>query len=82
MADDGTGSSVHIPTFEISMDDGEILKKTIYSKPTSYYGINKNKIRHQPVILKVDLNLKVENQEKVNVDVWYGSIYEFANSDV
>jgi hypothetical protein len=32
MADDGTGSSVSIPTFLIGMKDGEILKDEIHKK--------------------------------------------------
>jgi hypothetical protein len=32
MADDGTGSSVNIPTFLIGKSDGDILKEEIHKK--------------------------------------------------
>ena len=47
MADDGTGSSVNIPTFLISKSDGLILKEEIHKKVEPKVGRNgKTRSRH------------------------------------
>jgi len=58
MADDGTGSSVNIPTFLIGKSDGSILKEEIHKKVEPKKGKNgKLRSRHQSIILQADLRL-------------------------
>lgn len=85
MADDGTGSSVNIPTFLIGTSDGKILKEEIHKKIEPKVGKNgRKRSRHQAIILQADLRLsnKEDKGEKLHLDLWYGSIYEFALSDI
>jgi hypothetical protein len=52
MADDGTGSSVHIPTFLIGHLDGSALKRELYKEVELKYGQKgKNKKQAQPIII-------------------------------
>jgi len=52
MADDGTGSSVNIPTFLIGKSDGSILKEEIHKKVEPKMGKNgKLSSKHQSIIL-------------------------------
>jgi len=58
MADDGTGSSVNIPTFLIGKSAGSILKEEIHKKVEPKKGKNgKLRSRHQSIILQADLRL-------------------------
>jgi hypothetical protein len=52
MADDGTGSSVNIPTFLIGKTDGSTLKEEIHKKVEPKKNKNgKLRSKHQSIIL-------------------------------
>ena len=83
MADDGKGSSVYIPTFLIGKKDGDVIKEEIHQKrepKKNRYG--KRQSLYQSIIIQANLRLGNKDKDKLHLDVWYGSIYEFALSDV
>ena len=62
MADDGAGSSVHIPSFIIRNSSGSILKDTLNMTDTHVY-------------LKIELSIK-HPDDRVEYELWYSSIFD------
>lgn len=43
---------------------------------------HKRRGRGKKVIVKAEIDLATKTKEVVNVDMWYGNIYEFYNSEI
>ena len=83
MADDGKGSSISIPTWLIGYDDGMALKEAIHKKVAPKVGKSGQSISpHQKVIIQAEINMVEKSTNLIDVDLWYGSIYELAMSRI
>ena len=82
MADDGRGSAVKIPSFLIGHNDGERLKEAIHEElEAEEANADGNKRTwSQKVIVQAEIDLARVTSGVVNVDMWYGNIYELFNS--
>ena len=61
MADDGAGSTVHIPSFIISLNDGNLIKETL---------------KERDVFMKVELSIQ-HPDNRVEYEFWYSSVFDF-----
>jgi RNase P/RNase MRP subunit p29 len=68
MSDDGTGHSVHIPSFIIRKSDGKIIKDHIKNDP-------ENISSKQSVYVKGEL-LLARPDNRVEYELWYASILD------
>ena len=76
MADDGKGSSVHIPSFLIGYKDGQAIIKA--TRQVLGNGSGQNKVIIQA---KLEYSSTVKNGP-VDLDFWYSSVYEIALNDI
>lgn len=60
MADDGSGISIHIPSFLISKKDGDLLKETM---------------KNEKVYAKGDIEM-AHPDNRVEYELWYSSILD------
>ena len=62
MADDGTGSSVNIPSFIIRKGDADIIKQQLLSSPAGVY-------------VKAELEI-IHPDNRVEYELWYSTILD------
>ena len=96
MADDGKGSSIRIPSFLISYSDGKLVKDYFqqlrqnrtkeqeHLTPEGY--LHSPRKGHQVIMqAKIDFGIgemKKNKNEKINVDIWYSTLYELQESRI
>lgn len=85
MADDGKGESVNIPTFLISMIDGDKLKEVIHSSEEAAAEENTSGKRmdwKNMVVMQAELNLMSKTDKPVQVDLWYTGASELYDAKI
>tara|TARA_B110000305_G_C19097246_1_gene473587 strand:- start:322 stop:678 length:357 start_codon:yes stop_codon:yes gene_type:complete len=81
MADDGSGSSVKIPTFLIAYTDGQKLIKAIHhSEEIAEESKGKSVKRGNMVIIQGNVDISTKTSKPIELDMWYSSIYELWTS--
>lgn len=88
MADDGKGESVNIPTFMVSLLDGQRLKDAIHRMPTFEDGQNQDEEgegrgrKRNKVIIQADIDLMTKTDSQIDVDLWYTGAYELMQANI
>lgn len=83
MADDGSGSSVKIPTFLISYSDGQKLIQAIHHSEEieeEKKADGKRPSYKNFVIIQGNVDISTKTSKPIELDMWYSSIYELWTS--